>query len=106
MAVSKKCPPPGYELVPGLGYYKVYGKNSKKPWAEAENLCESEGGHLLVIDSEQELLYTSLIAFKLKREIEHFFVGIHDQYKEGDYVTVYSKYCFDTSRQVTMFRVF
>ena len=84
----KKCPPPDYEAVPGLGYYKLYGKNEMRSWIEAEALCEFEGGHLVVIDSELEFQYVRNIA--MNRSV-HTHVGLHDQLKEGQFVTVLSK---------------
>ena len=87
----KKCPPPDYEAVPGLGYYKLYGKNQKRSWIEAEALCEFEGGHLVVIDSEHELQYVRNIAIKYYKENDYIHMGLHDQYTEGRYVTIHSK---------------
>ena len=93
IAGSKKCPPSGYELLAGVGYYKVYGKNEKRSWQDAEDLCVLDGGHLIAIDSEQELLYVRMLAFKYHKEV-NLYVGIHDQFKEGDFVTIFSKSCF------------
>ena len=57
-------------------------KTKKRSWIDAEALCELEGGHLVVIDSELELQYVRNIAIKHK---ENNYMGLHNQYKEGQY---------------------
>ncbi|KAJ9587938.1 hypothetical protein L9F63_018641 [Diploptera punctata] len=80
------CPPPkslGYHIVPKLGYYKVHDEN--KPWKGAEETCRQEGTHLLIINSEFEHQATKSMINR--RDTAHW-IGIHDQYKEGQFVTV------------------
>ena len=42
----------GYNLVDGIGYYKVHV--DKKNWNSAVRICEEEGAHLLIVDSDEE----------------------------------------------------
>jgi hypothetical protein len=44
--------PADYELVPGVGYYKLH--LPFKTWDEAVTTCLAEGSHLLVLNSEAE----------------------------------------------------
>ena len=90
-ATRKSCPPPtalGYHVIPELGYYKVHDEN--KSWKNADEICRQEGTHLLIINSEFEHQATKSMINR--RDTAHW-IGIHDQYKEGQYVTVFSK-CF------------
>ena len=60
-------------------------------WVEARDICDKEGAHLAVINSEAEAKFiTSLWNTKS----EWAFIGTHDLYVEGNYVTIYSKYSF------------
>ncbi|XP_021932140.1 hemolymph lipopolysaccharide-binding protein-like isoform X2 [Zootermopsis nevadensis] len=84
---------PGYELVPGLGYYKLHIVG--KSWQEARKTCEEEGAHLLVIDSEYEAknmarLWKEYPAF-LARNTYYAFIGFHDLGNEGEVVTIFNK---------------
>jgi hypothetical protein len=80
--------------VPGLGYYKLH--IVEKSWQEALKTCEEEGAHLLVINSEYEAktmaqLWKENPTF-LVRNSYYAYVGFHDLYKEGQVVTIFSKY--------------
>jgi hypothetical protein len=44
--------PADYELVPGVGYYKLHV--AYKTWDEAVKTCLAEGSHLLVLNSVAE----------------------------------------------------
>jgi hypothetical protein len=44
--------PSDYELVPGVGYYKLH--LASKTWYEAVATCLAEGSHLLVLNSAAE----------------------------------------------------
>ena len=48
---SHRC---DYELVPNHGYYKLH--TLAKSWDEARRICLSEGSHLLVLNSAEELI--------------------------------------------------
>ncbi|KAJ4446202.1 hypothetical protein ANN_12896 [Periplaneta americana] len=85
---------PGYDLVPGLGYYKLH--TDVKSWHEALKTCEQEGAHLAIINSENEA--QALVPFwDMNPKIldgganNWAHIGFHDQYKEGQYVTIFNK---------------
>lgn len=79
----------GYEKVDGLGYYKI--NRLASTWQEAKEACEKEGSHLAIINSgfEAEVLRSNVNA---RGDVVRFWVGIHDIYQEGNFVTIYSKY--------------
>ena len=88
-------PGPDYELLPGLGYYKFHTVG--KTWFEARKICEQEGTHLAVLNSETEA--KALRKFwiphpKLYDDWRNIwaYVGIHDHYSEGNYVTIFGKF--------------
>ena len=58
-----------------------------KNWEEAQKICEEEGAHLLILNSDEEAhaVGSMLQGF-------YYWIGFHDQYVEGQYVTVFSKY--------------
>ncbi|XP_067011714.2 hemolymph lipopolysaccharide-binding protein isoform X1 [Anabrus simplex] len=41
-----------YQLIPGHGYYKVH--NVLLTWDEGRRLCEMDGAHMVVFDSQEE----------------------------------------------------
>ncbi|KAJ4446199.1 hypothetical protein ANN_12893 [Periplaneta americana] len=84
----------GYDLAPGFGYYKLH--TDVKTWHEALKACEQEGAHLAIINSEAEA--KSLTPFWdmnpkiLDRGANDWaHAGFHDQYKEGQYLTIFSE---------------
>jgi len=92
---------PGYELVPGLGYYKLHAVG--KTWEEALRTCEDEGAHLLVINSEYEANamapFWEKNPYFLATNNYYAYVGFHHLYREGQVVTIFSKYsvCYKNS---------
>ncbi|KAJ4434320.1 hypothetical protein ANN_22877 [Periplaneta americana] len=87
---------PGYELVPLLGYYKLH--SSVNTWHGALKICEDEGAHLMVINSEAEVqalkpLWEKTPPAKITggSHNDWAWVGFHDLYKEGEFVTIFSK---------------
>ena len=78
--------PDGYKLIPSIGYYKFHKWAST--WKEAVDVCAAEGAHLLILNSEQEEKDLKLF----NRELTLIWMGVHDQYEEGNYVTLFSKY--------------
>ncbi|PSN48137.1 hypothetical protein C0J52_23765 [Blattella germanica] len=77
-----------YQFFPGLGYYRLHGMDSRKNWRDAQKVCEQEGSHLLVINSvKEEEVIRNLIEQGHTTGRLHW-VGVHDQYREGRYVTV------------------
>ena len=77
-----------------MGYYKFH--KYPNTWDGARKLCEQEGGHLAVINSEEEskVIQDYLVA---AQKIDHAthndfaFIGFHDRFVEGEYLTVFGK---------------
>lgn len=86
--------PPEYELFPGVGYYKFH--TTPKTWDEARRICQQEGGYLVVINSEAEskVMQNFLDGARNIKGANHndyAFVGFHDRFVEGEYLTVFGK---------------
>ena len=81
---------PGYELITDLGYYKIH--NLSKTWFEARNICEEEGAHLYVFKTKEEAEAVNELLKKHGKTGTAYWIGVHDQFKEGNYVTLFSKY--------------
>ncbi|XP_069701695.1 hemolymph lipopolysaccharide-binding protein-like [Periplaneta americana] len=84
---------PGYELVPGLGYYKLHPEVRR--WHEALDACKKEGTHLLILNSEEEARAMNYFWQKYPNfagaTVQTWaWIGFHDQFKEGEYVTVFN----------------
>ncbi|KAJ4446845.1 hypothetical protein ANN_13543 [Periplaneta americana] len=82
----------GYELAPGLGYYKFH--TTPKVWDDAKKICEQEGGHLAIINSEAESkvlqnLFSKVAKIEGAGHNDFAFIGIHDNLVEGEFVTVF-----------------
>ncbi|XP_021937022.1 hemolymph lipopolysaccharide-binding protein-like isoform X2 [Zootermopsis nevadensis] len=83
-----------YELIPKLGYYKFH--TSGKNWREARQICEQEGAHLLILNSEEE---AGVIRSFWRRHPKLFdgwrnscaYIGIHDEFVEGEYITLFGE---------------
>ena len=82
---------PGYELHPGVGYYKIHSE--RKTWHEARKICAQEGGHLAIINSVEESEVLQSIFAPVARELNVVWVsiGFHDLYHEGQYLTIFGK---------------
>jgi len=97
--VPQKCflftaPPlraPGYELHRGVGYYKIHSE--LKTWHEARQICAQEGGHLAIINTEEEskVLQSMFGPVAAKLNVVWVLIGFHDLYDEGQYLTVFGK---------------
>ena len=81
----------GYELRRGVGYYKIH--SVPKTWNEALQICAQEGGHLAIINSEEEskVLQSMFAPVAAKLNVVWIFIGFHDLYNEGQYLTVFGK---------------
>ncbi|XP_066995415.1 hemolymph lipopolysaccharide-binding protein isoform X2 [Anabrus simplex] len=82
---------PGYTNIPGLGYYKYHKVAST--WPQAEEICESEGAHLVVISSKQEQEAVVRLFHENQENPVHYrnyllFVGIHDWFSTGQFRTI------------------
>jgi hypothetical protein len=85
---------PGYNLVPGLGYYKFH--TAGKTWDGARRTCDQEGAHLAVINSEAELnvlknLFHSVPKIRGVKYNQYAYIGFHDRFSEGEYLTIFGK---------------
>ena len=87
---------PGYELYPRIGYYKLH--EEPKTWKEARDICEEEGAHLAIINSEAEssVLKKMFAPVAEKLKVAWAFIGFHDLYQEGHYLTIFGKFLRDT----------
>ena len=74
-----------------MGWYKLHtdGKN----WFDAQKVCAREGANLLVINSREEAHAMRSLVEKTGTTGKYHWVGFHDVYEEGNYVTIFSKYC-------------
>ncbi|KAG8237279.1 hypothetical protein J437_LFUL017475, partial [Ladona fulva] len=92
--ISAKPPTPSdYELFPGVGYYKFH-TDLANGFEDASSRCTKEGGHLAIVNSESEhqVLSTMYARFpESELKTEWAFVGFHDRFKEGEYVTIYGE---------------
>lgn len=83
-----------YELISGLGYYKV--QTAAETWDEARKICIREGTHLLILNSGAEMdavksIWKKHSNFTGTTWKNYIHVGAHDRFKEGDYVTILGK---------------
>ncbi|KAG8226307.1 hypothetical protein J437_LFUL002746 [Ladona fulva] len=90
-------PPPkpnDYELFPGIGYYKFH-YNKKVVFAEAQSICANEGGHLAIINSEEESnVIRTIYAKHIKQGGPWSYIGFYDRNKaQGfrDFVTIFGQ---------------
>ena len=83
----------GYGEVTGwMGRYKLHtaGKN----WFEAQEVCTQEGANLLVINSHKEAEAVRSLVEQFGFTRNYYWIGFHDIYEEGNFVTIFSK-CFN-----------
>ncbi|XP_069694779.1 hemolymph lipopolysaccharide-binding protein-like [Periplaneta americana] len=86
--------PPGYELTRDLGYYKFH--KTPKTWDEARKICEEEGAHLVIINSEEESGILQKLFSTVNETIgtsnnNYISIGFHDRFVEGEYITIFGK---------------
>ena len=84
-------PGPGYELVPGLGYYKMHTVAEK--WDDARKICMQEGTHLLILNSGAEMdavksIWSKNLNISGSNFPDYIYVGVHDRFNEGDFITI------------------
>ena len=94
---EKRNPPSaGYDLIAGLGYYKIHKES--KTWYESEKICMQEGAHLYVFRTKQETEAVQALFEKNHITKAPYWIGVHDQFKEGNYVTIFSKYLLNNKK--------
>ena len=81
----------GYNLVDEFGYYKFH--TDMKNWTSAVRICEEEGAHLLILDSDDEAhKVRELFKVQLsRRSFSSVWVGVH--FVQGKWMTVLGEYC-------------
>ncbi|XP_063245056.1 hemolymph lipopolysaccharide-binding protein-like [Bacillus rossius redtenbacheri] len=87
-------PSPSYELFPGVGYYKFH--TTPSTWSSAREVCAAEGGHLAIVNSQAEenvlkQLFAEHTSLAGVTNNDFAFLGFHDRYTEGEYVTIFGK---------------
>ena len=85
-------PNPLYEYVKGLGYYKLHV--DPKTWIEAKTVCEKEGAHLAIINSEEEAKLLTALRNRLPNLFgdwrdDVLYVGVNEIV--GTWVTIFGK---------------
>lgn len=78
--------PEGYRRFSESDYFKVHAEGNT--WVPARDICEQEGAHLAVVNSEAEAKFISSI---WNSKSDWAFIGTHDLYEEGIYVTIYNQ---------------
>jgi hypothetical protein len=79
--------PEGYRKFSESDYFKFHAEGNT--WVPARDICDQEGAHLAVVNSEAEAKFISSI---WDSKSDWAFIGTHDLYVEGTYVTIYSEY--------------
>ena len=80
----------GYQRLPGFGYYKLH--RERHLWGEAVEVCRGEGTHLLILNSNDEARKVGQLTRLSSVPGHDCWTGVHDMFKEGYYITIFSKY--------------
>ncbi|PSN54303.1 hypothetical protein C0J52_11049 [Blattella germanica] len=78
-----------YVTLPGIqGSSYSLSNATYLTWEDAGHQCRQDGGHLAIIDSQEEL--DAVVQFRASQGIDMFlsWAGFHDRFTEGDYVTM------------------
>lgn len=88
-------PPVGYEAFAD-NYYKYH--RDPKNTVQAMRICEAEGAHLSIVNSEKEAAYIIQMMVKFPDEVlptsnikDFILMGFHDAIVDGQYLTVDGK---------------
>ncbi|XP_076618750.1 hemolymph lipopolysaccharide-binding protein-like isoform X1 [Colletes latitarsis] len=73
-----------YVVAPGIGAHKLHTR--KLSWNRARKSCIDEGGYLAIPNSLAE--EAVLIKWMLASKVDTAWLGIHDLFEEGDWVTL------------------
>ncbi|XP_032686805.1 hemolymph lipopolysaccharide-binding protein-like [Odontomachus brunneus] len=73
-----------YLVTEGIGAHKLHRR--KVIWNKARRTCIEEGGHLAIINSASE--EKILLRMMQEKSIGEAWLGLHDLYEEGDWVTI------------------
>ncbi|KAG8225994.1 hypothetical protein J437_LFUL003053 [Ladona fulva] len=80
--------PAGYEHFPGVGYYKFYS-NGVNTFNEAITICENDGAHLAIINSNTEAKVLSSIFSRFPNVKDWAYLGFHEMEVNGEFVTIF-----------------
>ncbi|PSN55268.1 hypothetical protein C0J52_05847 [Blattella germanica] len=58
---------------------------------QGKKICEEDGGHLLVLNSDAEAEGVNTLLAKHALENLWIWIGFHDRYEEGNYVTIFNE---------------
>ncbi|XP_058798662.1 hemolymph lipopolysaccharide-binding protein-like [Phymastichus coffea] len=89
-----------YVHTPGIGSHKIH--TDAKNWNDARKICNDENAHLAIINSAAEeailvdMLKKAEKKIKLGLNVEQALLGIHDLYKEGEWVTLFGESLLST----------
>ncbi|XP_076382476.1 uncharacterized protein LOC117225762 [Megalopta genalis] len=81
-----------YLITPGIGMHKFHSRSVT--WNDARRTCYDEGGHLAIINSNAEAGVLTAIFNRASSSVkgaaypDEAFLGIHDLYAEGNWVTI------------------
>ncbi|CAH2050273.1 unnamed protein product, partial [Iphiclides podalirius] len=75
-------------------FYRLHDLSTT--WHQARQICEAEGTSLLVPGSIEEMENLKLLLSNMKAHYTAIFIGIHDQFSEGDFVTTKGEPITDT----------
>lgn len=71
-----------YTIRPGIGVHKLHKR--KVNWNKARKSCMDEGANLAILNSKLE--ETTLLTWMRSEGVERVWLGVHDQFEEGDWV--------------------
>ncbi|KAJ9593002.1 hypothetical protein L9F63_015321 [Diploptera punctata] len=81
--------PVDYELIPGVGYYKLH--KEPQDWHTARVICNKEGAHLAIINSHFELSVIKMLYNRDPKLHDFSYVGISDLQKHKTFVTIFDE---------------
>ena len=81
-----------YVVTVGIGAHKLNKRKVK--WDKARKACMAEGGQLAILNSVKE--EKILVDWMNRENINSAWLGVHDQFTEGDWVTLTGE-SFDTA---------
>ncbi|XP_066998485.2 hemolymph lipopolysaccharide-binding protein [Anabrus simplex] len=76
-----------YEFHPLVGRYKLH--KTAQTWTEAFNICQQEGAHLAVINSDTEAQVLKDMLIRNEKPVAY--VGVNDIVTEGKFVTIFGE---------------
>ncbi|XP_067004221.2 hemolymph lipopolysaccharide-binding protein [Anabrus simplex] len=88
---GSRTPPPGYEVVNAIGFYKMHP--TALTMDEGREKCAQEGAHIIVLNSDNEAdVIRTFLARKPNiphaNSQEYTFVGLHDWIDEGKFISL------------------